>query len=152
MKLKLAFERPRSEAQVKGLLAACQLPYSDLTPSHLGHFVAAWDGPQMAGVVGLELLGDVALLRSLAVPAAYRGRGIGSQLTRRAEAYARSHGVEVLYLLTLTAEGFFARRGYQIVGRDTAPPALQETTEFRSLCPDSAVCMVKHLFREDVQA
>jgi len=132
---------------VKGLLAACQLPYADLTLSHLAHFMAAWDGSQMAGVVGLELLGDVALLRSLAVPAEYRGRGIGSQLTRKAEAYARSHGVEVLYLLTTTAEGFFARRGYSVVGRDTAPPALQETTEFRSLCPDSAVCMVKHLFR-----
>lgn len=136
---------------MKELLAACQLPYSDLTPSHLEHFMAAWDGPQMAGVVGLELLGDVALLRSLAVPAEYRGRWIGSQLTRRAEAYARSQGVQVLYLLTLTAEGFFARRGYRVVGRDTAPAAIQETTEFRSLCPDSAVCMVKHLFGSRVQ-
>jgi len=113
--------------------------------------MAAWDGPQMAGVVGLELLGDVALLRSLAVPAEYRGRWIGSQLTCKAEAYARSQGVEVLYLLTLTAEVFFARRGYRVVGRDTAPAAIQETTEFRSLCPDSAVCMVKHLFGSRVQ-
>jgi amino-acid N-acetyltransferase len=42
-------------------------------------------------------------------------------------------------------EGFFARRGYHKVGRDAVPAAIKETVEFQSLCPASAVCMVKHL-------
>ena len=145
MNKKLAFERPRDEAQVKRLLAACELPYEDITPSHLQHFLTLRDGTRLAGVIGLELLGNSALLRSLAVPTQYRGRGIGSQLTRKAEEYGRSRGVEALYLLTTTAEGFFAKQGYGRIDRSTVPAAVQETAEFRSLCPATAVCMVKHL-------
>ena len=58
----------------------------------------------------------------------------------------------VFDLLTTTAEDFFVRRGYGVVGRDAAPAVVQKTTEFRSLCPDSAVCMMKHLAGEDAQA
>jgi amino-acid N-acetyltransferase len=137
--------RARDEAGIKAILAACQLPREDLTPAHLEHFWVVRDGPKLAGVVGLEVLGDVGLLRSLAVPEAYRGRGIGAQLTDKAEDYGRAQGVRALYLLTTTAPDFFASRGYQRTGRDTAPAPLQDTTEFQSLCPDSAVCMVKYL-------
>lgn len=137
--------RPSDESQIKHLLAGCELPYEDLTTAHLRHFWVLRDGPQLVGVVGLEVLGRHSLLRSLAVPARYRGRGIGSQLTSQAEAYARARRIEALYLLTTTAEDFFARRGYHQIDRNTVPPALQETTEFRSLCPSTAVCMVKYL-------
>lgn len=144
MRLTFEFGDRKDEAQVKQLLAACELPYADITPSHLQHFVILRDGAHLAGVAGLEPLGDVALLRSLAVPMRYRGQGFGSRLTHKAEAYARSQGVETLYLLTTTAEGFFAGRGYARIDRDTVPTAVQETTEFQSLCPASAVCMAKH--------
>jgi len=61
------------------------------------------------------------------------------------EEYARSKKIDTLYLLTLTAENFFSARGYHKTDRKSAPPALQETTEFKSLCPQTAVCMKKHL-------
>lgn len=137
--------RPGDEAQVKHLLATCQLPHEDITSSHLAHFLAAWDRSQLVGVVGLQLFGDAALLRSLAVASPYRGRGIGALLTEKAEEQARSQGVGVLYLLTTTAEDFFARYGYAVVERAAVPFAVQQTAEFQSLCPASAVCMVKHL-------
>jgi amino-acid N-acetyltransferase len=50
-----------------------------------------------------------------------------------------------MYLLTTTAEGFFARRSYEKVDRDAVPGVIKETAEFQSLCPASAVCMVRHL-------
>jgi amino-acid N-acetyltransferase len=99
----------------------------------------------MAGAVGLELFEDVGLLRSLAVLEEYRGQGIGAQLAETAENYARARRVQALYLLTTTAPDFFARRGYEQTDRAAAPTALQKTAEFQSLCPDSAMCMVKKL-------
>jgi amino-acid N-acetyltransferase len=133
------------EAAIKTLLATCSLPCEDLAPTHLEHFWVLRDGLDLAGVVGLELYGDDGLLRSLAVAEAYRGRGVAAQLIDKAEIYARAQGVITLYLLTTTAADYFARRGYKRADRDAAPAALQHTAEFRSLCPDNAVCMVKEL-------
>jgi amino-acid N-acetyltransferase len=93
----------------------------------------------------LEILGEVGLLRSLAVSDAYRGRGIGTRLTEKAEDYARSQGIAALYLLTTTVPDYFTRLGYVRTDRDAAPGVLQDTDEFKSLCPDSAVCLVKEL-------
>ena len=143
--MKFEFARSSDEPQLKQLLAECELPYEDITPSHLQHFLVLWDGAQLIGVIGLELLGTFALLRSLAVQVRYRGQGIGSQLTRQAEEYARSYEVEALYLLTTTAESFFAKQGHHTVGRNAVPAVVQETAEFRSICPSTAICMVKHL-------
>ena len=137
--------RPSDEAGIKGLLAVCELPHEDLTTAHLEHFWVLRDGPRLVGVVGLEMLGDIGLLRSLAVPDAYRGQGIGARLTEKAEDYARAQGIRALYLLTSTAPDYFAKHGYRRTDRDAAPGALQEIAEFKSLCPDSAVCMVKEL-------
>ncbi|GAB4531396.1 MAG: hypothetical protein Kow0063_10610 [Anaerolineae bacterium] len=136
---------PGDEVEIKGLLAACGLPYQDLTPAHLEHFWVLRHGPRIAGVVGLEVPGEAGLLRSLAVREEARGRGVGTQLTRRAEQHARAQGVKTLYLLTTTAPDFFARSGYQRVDRATVPEPLQQTAEFQSLCPESAVCMVKNI-------
>jgi amino-acid N-acetyltransferase len=137
--------RPSDEAGIKALLAMHELPYEDLTTAHLEHFWVLRDGPRLAGVVGLEIFGEVGLLRSLAVSDAYRGRGIGTRLTEKAEDYARSQGIADLFLLTTTAADYFARHGYVRTDQDAAPGVLQDTAEFKSLCPDSAVCMVKEL-------
>jgi amino-acid N-acetyltransferase len=143
--MELEFANPGDEVQIKRLLTECELPGEDITPAHLQHFLVMRDGPHLAGVIGLEVFGPVTLLRSLAVPARWRGRGIASQLAQKAEEHAWSRGVEAVYLLTTTAEGFFARRGYDKVDRDAVPGAIKETVEFQSLCPASAVCMVRHL-------
>ena len=137
--------RPSDEAGIKALLAVCELPHEDLTTAHLEHFWVLRDGPRLAGVVGLEILGEIGLMRSLAVPEPYRGRGIGTRLTEKAENYARSQGITGLYVLTTTALDYFTKHGYVRTDRDAAPGALQDTAEFKSLCPDSAVCMVKEL-------
>jgi amino-acid N-acetyltransferase len=71
--------------------------------------------------------------------------GIGSQLVEHAERYARSRGVESIYLLTSTAEKFFGGRGYAHTERASAPASIRGTREFASLCPASSAFMVKHL-------
>lgn len=127
------------------LLRAADLPTEDLGDLRLEYFFIAGPPESAVGLVGLELLDRHALLRSLVVDPRVRATGIGSRLVEHAEACARAHGAESIYLLTTTAEGFFGARGYARTERGTAPEFIRGTREFASLCPASAVFMIKHL-------
>ena len=145
--MELSFATDGDFGQIKQILEACDLDHQDIRTSQLKNFLIAKaiDESALSGVVGLEPKGSVGLLRSLAVARVHRRQGLATLLVGKIEEYAREQGVAALYLLTLTAEDFFTARGYQITDRDTAPSALQETTEFKSLCPETATCMKKHL-------
>lgn len=132
---------------IRALLAASGLPGQDLTPAHLGSFWIERDTAGFAGVVGLEPYGRAALVRSLAVRADARGRGLGRALLAHAESQAGALGIEALYLLTTTAERFFAAHGYTVIPRDAAPPSIRSTAEFAELCPVGSVCMTKRMAR-----
>ena len=134
-----------SLAAARALLEAVQLPTADLTPSHFEHFFYVGPPAAPTGLVGLELFGDVALLRSLAVNSTTRGSGMGSALLEHAESHARSKGAKTVYLLTTTAEEFFSQRGYARTARDAAPPAIRTTREFAGICPASSAFMSKPL-------
>ena len=138
--------RPRpSLAAAKALLEAAGLPSGDLTVAHCEQFFF-WGPPDApTGLVGLELFGNVALLRSLVVSPDTRSSGMGTALVRYVESYALSQGVRTLFLLTTTAEGFFARLGYSNTARDAAPPAIRSTREFAGICPASSAFMSKQL-------
>ena len=130
---------------IRQLLRIVELPHDDLTPAHLSHFLVARDGGDVLGTVGLEPVGDGALLRSLAVAPAHRDEGIGGRLVDAIERRARQWEVQTLYLLTTTAADYFRRRGYQTMDRDALPEAVQQTEEAAQLCPASATCMWKDL-------
>ncbi len=134
---------PKDEPWIRQLLALCGLPHEDITPQHLRHFWAMKEKGQIIGVVGVEVFGRLALLRSLAVDSRFRKQGIAAQLMEKAEKHADSLRIEELYVLTVTAESFFGKRGYQRIERNSAPPAIQGTAEFQGLCPVSSVLMVK---------
>jgi len=127
------------------MLGAAKLPTEDLMPAHCEHFFFLGDASAPGGLVGVELFGDVALLRSLAVAEERRGRGEGSALLHHAERYARARGVRAIYLLTTTAEEFFMRHGYAHVPRESAPAAIRSTREFASICPASSAVMTRQL-------
>ncbi|MCH7514786.1 MAG: GNAT family N-acetyltransferase [Bacteroidetes bacterium] len=95
----------------------------------------------LIGSFGLELFGGHALLRSIVVISDLRGRGIGVDLVNNALESAKEHNVRQLYLLTTTADRFFAKFGFKITDRNTAPESITSTTEFQTFCPDTAVCM-----------
>lgn len=143
--MKYSFAAEQDEKQIKQLLAASALHHEDITTAQLKHFLLGWDGPRLVAVVGLELRNHSALLRSLAVAPDYRNRKIATRLVVKIENYAKSLKMDRLYLLTLTAEDFFKKCGYRRTARDSAPVEIQGTTEFQTLCPASAVCMVKYL-------
>ena len=134
---------PRSTAVA--LLQAQGLPVADITDEHLEHFFFVGSDGSPTGLVGLELYGSDALLRSLVVGENTRGKGWGSALTDHAEQYAASKGVRSIYLLTTTAETFFQRLGYERIERSKAPSSIERTREFAGLCPASSAFMVKSL-------
>ena len=149
--MKIFFASVQDEIKIKEVLEAAGLHHEDITPSHLQHFLVLKDdhNSMLSGVVGLELKNHTALLRSLAVIEPQRRKGLATQLVSEIEKYARSQKIDTLYLLTLTAERFFSKKGYRKTDRKSAPPAIQETAEFNSLCPLSAVCMKKQLSVDD---
>jgi N-acetylglutamate synthase-like GNAT family acetyltransferase/uncharacterized damage-inducible protein DinB len=139
----IAGAAPADLDPVRRLLGAAALPHGDIVAAMLEHFLVARRGAELIGVIGLEPLGEVGLLRSAAVAAPHRGVGLGVALARAIEQHARAVGVRRLYLLTTTAEGFFDRLGYRTVPRPEAPAAIRDTTEYRELCASTSVCMVK---------
>jgi amino-acid N-acetyltransferase len=137
-------QSPPSLRGAVALLRSADLPVSDLTAALLSNFYYAGSAAEPDGIIGLELYGTQALLRSLVVAAAVRSTGLGSALLNHAESQARRAQVQSLYLLTTTAEWFFSARGYVLTHRDDAPAYIRATREFADICPASSAFMVKH--------
>jgi amino-acid N-acetyltransferase len=133
---------PADEPAIAALLRGAKLPHEDFA-EHLAHFLVARRRGVVVGAVGFERHGRNALLRSLVVTPALRGAGLGGRLVERLDAEARREGAKRFYLLTTTAETFFAQRGFRRIRRQSVPAAIARTEEFNSLCPVSAVCMTR---------
>lgn len=103
---------------------------------------------RVVAVAGLEVCCDNALLRSVAVHREWQRHGLGVELVRRVVCEAEARGIHALYLLTTTAEHYFPRFGFEIVGRSAVPAEIAATVEFASACPSSAVAMTKALDRQ----
>lgn len=127
------------------LLAACGLPTSDLSEAEQLHLYGAWLRGELVGSVGVEPHGEVGLLRSLAIAPRVRGGRLGKALLAHAEREAQRLGVRELWLLTTGAARYFRRNGYKVMARDDAPAAIRGTTQFKGVCPASAVMLSKSL-------
>ncbi|HEY9428112.1 MAG TPA: arsenic resistance N-acetyltransferase ArsN2 [Gemmatimonadaceae bacterium] len=135
--------RPAREddlAAIERLLTASDLPLAGVAEILPTVVVAESDGA-VVGMAGLEVRGDSALLRSVAVTPEWRSRGLGRALVTRVIADAEARGIRALYLLTTTAEHYFPSFGFRKITRDEAPDAIRTTVEFQEACPASATAM-----------
>jgi amino-acid N-acetyltransferase len=131
---------PTDLAPVLDLLQTHRLPPAGLA-DHLATTLVARHGAAVVGSAALEMYGESALLRSVAVEPTLRGQQLGTRLTEAAFALARSRGVRRIYLLTTTAGDFFPRFGFRRITRADVDPAVQRSVEFTSACPASALVM-----------
>ncbi len=129
---------------IRDLLERNGLPTSDLASSG-ARFTIACEGNRIIGAGALERFGKAALLRSLAVDPARRGKGLGRHIVKALELQARAAGITHLVLLTQSARQFFEHQEYQLADRAHVPRAVRESAQFRSLCPASAECLMKIL-------
>ena len=138
-------------ATLKSWLAVAGLPLEDLTAAHMRNFLIAVASDTAVGMIGLEQFNDVGLLRSLVVEPSVRRRGAGRALVAALETQATSAGVRELWLLTIDADDYFARLGFEIMDRDAAPATIQMTDEFSNLCPGDATLMRKNLLERSLE-
>jgi amino-acid N-acetyltransferase len=137
---KVRAARPTDIEDMLTLLAAAELPLEGVAKAPGNFLVAEVDGRVIA-LGGLEAHGPDALLRSVAVAGAHRGRGLGTAIFDQLWQRAIAVGYDGVYLLTTTAEDYFACLGFDRIDRAEAPSAIRRSAEFRDLCPASAVLM-----------
>jgi len=135
---------PQDLPAILALLERTHLPPDGLV-DHLATTIVARRDEAVVGSAALEVYADGALLRSVAVDPGVQGLGLGHQLTEAATARAIELGVPALYLLTTTAERFFPKFGFSRIDRAEVPASVQQSIEFTSACPASAVAMRKLL-------
>jgi amino-acid N-acetyltransferase len=132
----------------RALLRSVNLPCDDLSMDrHI--LIGYYEDDKLIGTGALELFGQYALLRSLAVKDALRGHKLGSRITDELIDIAREKKVSKIYLLTETARLFFKRKGFVEIDRKDVPAEVQGSSEFSGVCSDTAVCMVKTLQVQD---
>lgn len=142
--LKLRPAEPDDREHIEKLLVDNNLPIADLSET-LSCLYVCETATKQIGVAGLEQYHDVGLVRSVTIEKSARGNGYGTSVCNELLARARSMGISTVYLLTTTADDFFARLGFEEVARETVPTAIQQTSEFSDLCPVTAVCMKRNL-------
>ena len=127
--------------KLRQFLHAHKLPASDITLER-GLFVGYYeqDG-KLIGSGGLEVYGEIALLRSIAVDEKLRSQMIGKRIVEDLLTRARNLKIKAIYLLTETARDYFLKKGFVDVAREKAPEAIKLSTEFSQVCPASAVVM-----------
>jgi amino-acid N-acetyltransferase len=125
---------------IERLLTERSLPTEGVL-DHLDGFLVAEEWSAVLGCAGIERYGNLGLLRSVAVRDSVAGRGLGGQLVRAALEHAATLQLQVVYLLTTSAERYFPRFGFQAIPREEIPMELGASAELRGACPASAVAM-----------
>ncbi len=136
---------PGTESGVQAVLTASKLMAVNTADSATATLAATTPEGDVVGCAAVERYGENGLLRSVAVLPANRGQHLGHYLVAAAEAEAAEDGIASLYLLTETAEAFFAALGYENVDRADVPKEVLASDQFAKLCPSSAVAMRRHL-------
>ena len=136
----IAAASPGDLDAIKTLLVDAGLPTAGVD-DHWRTFIVARENGRIVGCGGAEAYQVAALIRSVAVAPEYRSKGLGRRLVRQLLDRLASHGLREFYLLTLTAEAYFVRRGFRTIDRDEVPPQLLASRELQDACPDSAVVM-----------
>ena len=93
--------------------------------------VAYMDGNEVGGLSGQLTYGWFWIML-LAVEPEYRGRGVGTALVEKAEAFAREHNGLGVHVDTFAyqAPGFYEHLGYQEVSRLPGPEAAEDRIYF----------------------
>ncbi|MER0437969.1 arsenic resistance N-acetyltransferase ArsN2 [Emticicia sp. W12TSBA100-4] len=133
---------PEKLSEVMALLTLANLPVNDIGENV--ELFALETNEQIIATAGLEINGLIGLLRSVSVLDSQKGKGFGLLIVSNLEKYAKNQGIKELYLLTTTAKEFFEKKlNYKVIERTDAPTEIQNSKQFTSVCPSSAVIMKK---------
>ena len=131
-------------AEFVSALRAAGLPTEDLAEPGQAFYAFHDADRTLVGFGGYQLADGDALLRSIVVVPSQRRRGHGSAILAEVLAHA-ADDAHTAWLLTMDADGFFARHAFARKERAEAPPAIAAAPQFTSICPASAVLMCRRL-------
>ncbi len=136
----------KDKAAINELLTENDLPL-DGVEDMVSDFVLAKDkSGNVIGCGAIERIGDVGLLRSVAVSHSCQNNGVGSSIVKKIIGDAAKEGVNEIVLLTTTAKKFFETCfGFSETPRAAFDDALQSSTEWNLPRCSSAVVMRKDL-------
>lgn len=140
--------RPAREADLpalRALLLGAGLPAGDVDAQLLSGFIVLELDGRLVGTAGVERHGGCGLLRSVAVQATERRRGLGAALVADRLAWATAQGLGQVHLLTLDAAPFFERFGFRVETRDAVPEAVRASSQFTGGCCATATAMALDL-------
>ncbi|MDB4959971.1 MAG: cytoplasmic peptidoglycan synthetase domain protein [Myxococcales bacterium] len=129
-------------AGVRAMLAEAGLDSEPARDEQFSSFYVLRNEQGNVGSVALEVFGDDAVLRALAVHPECRGAGYGWMLADMAVSQARWRGVRRIYLLTESASDFFAAKfGFRIVDRSTLAKLVAASETFSAPAGAGQVAM-----------
>jgi amino-acid N-acetyltransferase len=104
---------------------------------NLQTFLVAEDDQKTIGCCALEVIwSDLAEIKSLAIEASSRGKGVGTALVTAALEQARYLGVPKVFALTLEP-GFFERVGFTVIRKEDLPMKVWSDC---ARCPKQTEC------------
>lgn len=130
--------------QIIRLVSENNLPVSDIVPGKQFFVVAEVSG-RIIACAALEQYGENGLFRSLAVSLDHRNMKIGKDIVAKLMTFSKENNISQLYLLTTTADLYFKKAGWKVIDRTDVPDDIRATSEFSSICPSTAICMVYQL-------
>jgi UDP-N-acetylmuramate: L-alanyl-gamma-D-glutamyl-meso-diaminopimelate ligase len=126
--------RTRDMDDIRHLLKALELDYADLRDTDYRNFYVLINEHGFIGCIGIEVFGEDAVLRSLAVKKDSRGHGYGWMLADTAINQTRRRGVKRMYLVTdKIASDFFAEKhGFRVVDLSLVAPQARQSPTFKT--------------------
>lgn len=136
--------QPQDLGSIERLLGSVNLPPAGIENCLGSCFIACVNG-EIIGSVALEIYGEHALLRSLAVTGIMQGKGISTKLMNAIYQEAAEKKIKALFLLTETMPQYFEKLGFKKIDRQEFPKDVQTSVQFSSECCESATALMKFL-------
>lgn len=131
-------------ADIIKLLKNNNLPTVDIPDSSIQLYIGSYND-ETIGIIGIEIYEKIGLLRSLAVQDSFKKLNVGTKLINKLFDQKKQNNIKDVYLLTETAEDYFTKFNFDKVDRSNIPDIIMETSEYKDICPNSAVVMHKNL-------
>ena len=106
-------------------------------------FFAMYEEEIALGIGAFTVCGVFAMLRSVCIDHRYQKRGLGNVLCNQLFIKAKELGLENIYLLTDTAEGFFKKQNFNRIKREELPIVLENNILVQSACSMNSVVMYR---------
>jgi UDP-N-acetylmuramate: L-alanyl-gamma-D-glutamyl-meso-diaminopimelate ligase len=126
--------RPRDMDDIRALLRSLDLDWADLRDEDHRNFYVLINEHGFIGCIGIEVFGEDAVLRSLAVMKTARGHGYGWMLADTAINMTRRRGVKRMYLVTdkISSDFFAEKHGFRVVDLSLVSPAAGRSPTFKT--------------------